>query len=224
MESTLRVVVVVIGLGLWYATQSLLGARVPTAGGGAAGEFLARNDELFAFTEPINRFLQTNPRWADGLLVVSSAVIDAVGLYLLLASVFGPTTRPFLGILILFALRQAMQTLCALPAPEGMIWRYPGVPSLLVTYHVASDFFFSGHTSIAVLGATEMLRLRQPSLRFLGVAVALFEAATVIVLRAHYTMDVFAGVMTALWAAHMSNRLSPNVDRFIARGCGVASH
>jgi len=36
-----------------------------------------------------------------------------------------------------------------------MIWRHPGIPSLLVTYDVATDFFFSGHTAIAVLASIE---------------------------------------------------------------------
>ena len=62
---------------------------------------------------------------------------------------FGGSVRPFLGLVLLMALRQLVQSLCPLPAP-GMIWHYPGFPSLLVTYRVANDFFFSGHTAIAV--------------------------------------------------------------------------
>jgi len=50
-----------------------------------------------------------------------------------------------------------MQAVCALPPPPNMIWHYPGFPSLLVTYHVANDFFFSGHTAIAVFGAIELV-------------------------------------------------------------------
>jgi hypothetical protein len=62
----------------------------------------------------------------------------------------------FLGLLTLYALRQICQGLCALPPPERMIWRYPGFPSLLVTYGTATDLFFSGHTAIAVYGAIEL--------------------------------------------------------------------
>jgi hypothetical protein len=35
----------------------------------------------------------------------------------------------------------------------------------------------------------------------------LFEAATVLALRAHYTMDVFTGLVTGLYAAHLAERL-----------------
>ena len=39
-----------------------------------------------------------------------------------------------------------------------------GFPSLLVTYGVANNYFFSGHTDIAMLRATELVRPVRPSL------------------------------------------------------------
>src|SRR5207249_2901381 len=88
------------------------------------------------------------------------------GIVLLTWSVFGASVRPFVGLLVLFGLRQLTQVLCALPAPVGMIWPQegPGFPSLLVTYGVANDFFFSGHTAIAVFGAIELCRFAQQRL------------------------------------------------------------
>ncbi|HJZ82182.1 MAG TPA: hypothetical protein VKD91_17610 [Pyrinomonadaceae bacterium] len=40
-----------------------------------------------------------------------------------------------------------LQTLCALPQPDHMIWHYPGVPSLLVTY---MDVFAGAVTALLV--------------------------------------------------------------------------
>ncbi len=85
-----------------------------------------------------------------------------------------------------------------------MIWRHPGVPSLLVTYHVANDFFFSGHTAIAVLGAIEVARVAPPWVAAGAALVACLEAATVVTLRAHYTMDVLAAVFAAFTAAGLA--------------------
>jgi hypothetical protein len=113
--------------------------------------------------------------------------------------------------LLLFALRQLMQAMCALPTPDGMIWRSPGWPSLFVTYHVANDFFFSGHTAIAVFGATQLARTKRPVFIAIGIALALFEMVAVLVLRAHYTMGIFTGAVAALWAAHVAERLAPPV-------------
>ena len=84
----------------------------------------------------------------------------------------------------------------ALPAPTDAIWHYPGFPSILVTYGVANDYFFSGHTAIATLGAMELARVGKRWLTVAAAGIVLFEAATVLVLRAHYTMDVFTGLVT----------------------------
>ena len=203
----LRLVVIAIVLGLWFWTQSLIGARIaPTNGIG---------DAVHNWTADLNSYFSQHLGAADALLIVSSALIDALGLFLLARWLFGGTVRPFLGLFLLMALRQLMQAICALPPPPNMIWHYPGFPSLLVTYRVANDFFFSGHTAIAVFGVIELSRLRRNWLTVIAVLIACFEVATVLILRAHYTMDVFTGVVAGLWVAHFAERISPRLDRGI---------
>lgn len=203
----LRLVVTAAVLALWFWTQSLIGGRtVPASGIG---------DALHNLTAGLNSYFSGHPRAANALLIVSSGMIDAIGFYLLGRWLFGGSVRPFLGLFSLMALRQVMQALCALPTPRNMIWHYPGFPSLLVTYHVANDFFFSGHTAIAVFGALEISRLRRNWLTFAAVAIVLFEIATVLILRAHYTMDVFTGIIAALWVSKMSESIAPRLDRLL---------
>jgi PAP2 superfamily protein len=204
----LRLLVTGIVLALWFWTQSLIGARTaPTSGVG---------DALHDLTAGLNSYFAHNLRAANALLIVSSALIDALGLFLLGRWLFGGTVRPFLGLFLLMALRQLMQAICALPPPPNMIWHYPGFPSVLVTYHVANDFFFSGHTAIAVFGASEVARLRRNWLTVVAFAIVIFEVATVLVLRAHYTMDVFTGIVAALWIANITERISPRLDQLIS--------
>ena len=162
---------------------------------------------LHEWTAPWNRYLHAHPRFADATLVVSSALIDLMGVGLIAVSVFGPTIHPFASLVILMLMRQACQAVCVLPPPPGIIWRYPGLPSLLVTYKVGADFFFSAHTGIAVLCTIEAAGT---GIWWLGLAVgllALFQSAVVIVLRAHYTMDVFAAAAAAFCAARLSEWL-----------------
>jgi len=193
---------------LWFWTQSLIGGRaLPDTGIG---------DGLHTLTAPLNQYLHAHPAAANALLILSSSVIDLLGVFLLAGWIFGTTVRPFLGLVILLGLRQVMQALVALPAPPNLIWHYPGLPSLLVTYAVANDYFFSGHTAIAVLGVTELVRLGRRWLKIVACLVALFEITTVLVLRAHYTMDVFAGIMTALCAAYLADRISPAIDNALS--------
>ena len=204
----LRLLVTGIVLALWFRTQSLIGARVALASG--------IGDSLHNLTAGLNSYFARNSGAANALLIVSSALIDTLGLFLLGRWLFGGSVRPFLGLFLLMALRQVMQAICALPPPHNMIWHYPGFPSLLVTYHVANDFFFSGHTAIAVFGAIELSRLRRNWLTLLALLIVIFEVATVLVLRAHYTMDVFTGIVAALWVARFSERVSPRIDRLLS--------
>jgi len=202
-----RLGLVVAGLAGWFWTQRLIGRRAWPVG--------RIGDGLHEWTRPLNRFLGDHPAAANALLILTSAVIDALGMFLLGWAILGPSFRPFLGLLILFVLRQLCQGLCALPPPDGMIWRYPGFPSLLVTYGTATDLFFSGHTAIAVYGSVELARLGGVGLLGLGIAIAAIEATTVIVLRAHYTMDVFTAVIVALWVAGVADAVAPAFDRVL---------
>jgi hypothetical protein len=110
--------------------------------------------------------------------------------------------------------------LCPLPAPSGMVWRYPGVPAILVTYGTANDLFFSGHTAIAVYGAATLAGHWGTWGLVIGLLIALFEALTVLVLRAHYTMDVFTGIVCALWVYSLSGKFAPCVDGVIQHWAG----
>ena len=204
----LRLIVTGVILAIWFWTQSLLGARTPPAIGGIG-------DTLHNLTAGLNSYFAQNSSAANALLIISSAFIDALGVFLLGSWLFGGSVRPFLGLVLLMLLRQFLQALCSLPVPTGMIWHYPGFPSLLVTYHVGNDFFFSGHTAIAVFGATELARAGKRWLTRLAVGVAIFKIAAVLVLRAHYTMDVFAGLLAALCVAQLCSHVSPRVDAWL---------
>jgi hypothetical protein len=188
----LRTLVIGLALTGWYWSQALIGSRRLKDG--------VITDGFHELSAPLHRYLLTHPRSANALLIGSSLFIDCFGLFLIGISILGPTMRPFVAMLIVFAMRQACQGMCALPAPRDMIWRHPGFPSLLVTYSVGTDFFFSGHTSIAMLGAIEIVRVAPGWLGAAACAVAVMEAVTVLVLRAHYTMDI-VGAVCATWCA-----------------------
>jgi hypothetical protein len=200
---------VVVGLGLWFWTQNLIGEQHHEPG--------TIGDTVHNVLAAPNLYLQSHRPVASALLIVSSAVIDGLGVFLLVRSIFGPTLRPFLGLLLLFGMRQLCQLLTTLDPPDGMIWYDPGFPSLLVTYHVATDFFFSGHTGIAVLGAVELARIGGRRWLYVGIAIAAFEATTVLVLRAHYTMDVFTGAVAARYATILAARIAPACDSWLTK-------
>jgi len=196
----LRIAITVVALAVWFWTQARLGAR--------PGVNDTIGDGLHRLTSPLHAYFEKSPRAANALLIASSLGIDALGLFLLGSWVLAGKLRPLTGLAMLLILRQVLQALCALPPPPGMIWHDPGFPSLLVTYSVANDFFFSGHTAIAVFGATELARLHKRWLTSCAILLVLFEITAVIVLRAHYTMDVFTGLLAALCVAAISDPVS----------------
>jgi membrane-associated phospholipid phosphatase len=205
----LRVGIVVVALALWFWTQSLIARKsAPKEGIG---------DAIHDLTARWHSHLLNNPRAANTALIISSLFIDLIGLSLIGAAIFGPTFAPFIAILILFGLRQICQSICTLPPPPGIIWRHPGFPALLVTYDVGNDFFFSGHTALAVLGAI-MAAQYGPLWLAIPIAIIAFgEAVIVLVLRAHYTIDVVAGAFAAFLAANVAEKLSPMVDAWLGK-------
>lgn len=142
----IRLGVVVMALAAWHWTQRLI-ARKSTPRDGLG-------DLVHDLTTRWHGWLSLHDRAANRLLIVSSFFIDVFGLSVIGMAVFGGSFAPFIALLILFGLRQLSQAVCTLPPPPGMIWRHPGCPSLLVTYEVGNDFFFSGHTALdAIAGA-----------------------------------------------------------------------
>jgi len=202
-----RVAVVVGSLLLWYWTQALIGRKAaPTNGIG---------DLVHELTARWHGYFLANPRAANTALIVSSLFIDIIGLSLIGCAIFGPTFAPFLAILIVFALRQICQGFSTLPPPPGIIWRNPGFPALLVTYSVGNDFFFSGHTALALLGAIEAANYGPTWIALIAAIIALGEVLIVLVLRAHYTLDVVTGALAAFLAADIAGKLAPMVDGWL---------
>jgi hypothetical protein len=193
-----RIFITAVILVIWFWTQSLIGHR-PLSNSGIG-------DGMHNLFSSWNQSLHVHPQIANSLLIVSSALIDLMGLFLLGRWIFSGTVRPFAGLILLMGLRQVSQALCALPAPPGIIWRYPGFPSLLVTYNVANDFFFSGHTAIAVFAGLELARLKKPWLTAIAAIAVIFEVVIVLVLRAHYTMDVVTGIFAACCVSFLTSR------------------
>lgn len=201
-----RLGVVVGALAIWFWTQRLIAKT-------DLGEGIG--DRVHLLTARWHAYFQSNERAANRALIVSSLFIDLFSLFLIGVAIFGSTVAPFIAILIVFSLRQICQLCCTLPPPPGIIWRDPGFPALLVTYGVSNDFFFSGHTAMAVLGAIELCHVGPWWLGGLGCVIALGEIVVVLVLRAHYTMDVVAGAFAAWFASDVARSLSPILDEWM---------
>lgn len=202
-----RLLIIAVALIIWFRTQKLIAAR------NDSGKRIG--DGVHRITRRLHHYFATHERSANRALIGSSLCIDLLGLSLIALSVFANSFAPFIAIMIVFSMRQISQLCCTLPVPPRMIWRDPGFPTLLVTYKVGNDFFFSGHTALAVLGAIEICRIAPWWLGAIAVLVAIAEALIVLILRAHYTMDVITGALAAWVAADLAEWIASHSDSLL---------
>jgi hypothetical protein len=196
------------GLLFWHGTQHLIGTRTDT-------DPTRITDKIHIWLENWNKKLAKNDRAVRWLLITSTFLLDMLGLQMMLNTIFGPSTRPFIAMLLVCILRQVNQNISAFPTPKGILWRETGVPSIIVSYSVATDFFFSGHTAMAVLGCYELSYYELPWLNVAAVIVAIYEMFTMLLLRAHWSADVYTGFITALWAGIAAQSIAPSFDKFL---------
>ena len=180
-----------VAIILWFISQKFLGKRVSSADSEI-------RDHVHLLTAKINTHLHSNTKLANFFIISSSFIIDALTAGMLIWSVLGPSVKPLVCMFILFFLRQLNQTITQLPTPKNMIWRNPGFPSIFVTYKVSNDLFFSGHTALATLAALQLISFGNIFLSALAILILAYEVVVVLILRAHWTMDVFTGAVTAI--------------------------
>ena len=93
-----RLAAIILGLLLWHLTQSMIGQRAEAQG-------VAENtivDQAHVLTADWNKYLNENKTAANTLLIISTALIDLVCIWLLVLSIEGKTIRPFVALFILF--------------------------------------------------------------------------------------------------------------------------
>ena len=203
----IRAAIVAGGIVIWFWTQSLIGKKAAATDG--------IGDLVHNLTARWHAHLTANPRAANAVLIISSLVIDLTSLALIGAAIFGHTFTPFVAIIAAFSMRQICMGFITLPPPRGFIWRDPVFPTLLVTYDVGNDLFFSGHTALAVLGAIHAAHAGPLWLAITAGIIAVVEALVVLILRAHYTLDVVAGAFAAFVAYDIALALSPALDAWL---------
>lgn len=194
-----RVAIVVAMLSAWFVTQAWLApASDNIAVVAISSASYQIHDQSHVWTEPMHDWLSNHSFQLRLILTLSSTLIDAAGVYLLLGGIIGATTEPLLAVTLSFGFRQICQNICILPVPSTNLWQDPQIlPSLLVTYDIGTDLFFSGHTVLSVLTALRVQRMCSWWMSVLTWLVAVFQVILVLTLRAHYWMDVFTAVFVA---------------------------
>jgi len=207
VAAAIKTLLALLLLAAWHGSQTILDQAKRALGGTSF-------DRGHSLLQPVNDFLHHHDRIANAVLILTSGHIDFVLCGMVLWGILGETIRPTIAIFFLLVFRQLSQLLVAEPVPSGMIWHYPGFPSLVVTYYTTFDFFFSGHTASATLSALEIGRRGYKNKIFVTLAVlmVLVEVLCILSMRFHYTADVITGTFASVTAFVLAEKLAPGLD------------
>ena len=173
-------------------------------------------DKLFDFTSGLNQYFEVHDTERHLIEATSSFLVD----FLLVAfsvkyALWGKSWREVICSSCFYTVRAAVQGIFLMGFPENYIWDYPGVPSLTVPYYRTADFFYSGHVGIMTFCALENYNSGYYKLMVLSVIATLFEFFVMVVLRAHYSIDLISGVVFAHYIWILSGRASKYIDSWL---------
>lgn len=191
-EIIVHTIIFLVAFVLYRYTQQLIERNNKSI------ENVSVNDRLLncKLVTKINEYLSNNKTILKILFIMTSLMIDVGALIVLMKYiVWGEYKTP---VILLFGmlLRQINQLITKLPAPDKLLWFYPGVPSICVTYDVSTDFFFSGHTFFALTVGLDFYNSEYFIVKLYSLFFVFLEIIFVIVTKSHYWMDVYAAIAT----------------------------
>lgn len=189
-----RILLISWGIILWFSSQSFLSTYLTGTG---------NYDTLHYLLSSLNEYANNTPIFAEILLVSSGIMVDIAAITIICMFIIGILPiRTIMAMFSIFAFRQICQILVALPAPNGMVWFTPRIPSLLVTYSTGSDFYFSGHTSICAFMLFTLWSRVQLSkyIQTYLIIQLIWQIICIMILRSHWTQDIITGILVA-WIA-----------------------
>lgn len=172
-------------------------------------------DRLQTLTASWNAYLQTGGWAPNALIILYSALGDVYVLFFFITALWSSSLRMILPLFVFLFFRQVMQVLVTFPIAPGMIWHYPGLPALFAAYNISNDFYFSAYIGINLLITLKLLEYKNWWLTLLGFFIVFIEAFISIILRVHFTPDIYTSIITAIFVFLYVFPLSDKLERFL---------
>lgn len=178
------------------------------------------NDKLMKLTDPINQFLIENEKGRKAFTIISSLLIDLVFLGLMTYWIlFVRSWRVVVAYLCFYLTRMLVQAMFILSFPEGYTFLDPGFPSLFVSYAKTSDFFYSGHIAMPLIAGLEFLKNQMVPCAIVCFCVSLLEGSFMLFTRAHYSIDLVAGLIFAHYFYLLADKYIHYLDEPFFKAC-----
>lgn len=167
------------------------------------------DDNSFAMTENFYFILKQYAIIRNFLLIVSSGLLD-MSLTTLAYSwiVNGKTWRPVLTLSLFFGFREVCGFIFEIREDEDMLWRYPGFPSITVSYHENKEFFYCGTVGLFLICALELKDFGYSILSFISTFGCILQSLLLLSLRAQYYLSLLCGLMAAHYLHIISDRFN----------------
>lgn len=203
--ASIRIVGIFVLMKLFATTQQILGEHEPVS---------RIVDISHEYSAAWNEYILTHPELSDKIMIFSSLLVDLSVAYLGVVSLFSKGWRTGVAASIVILLRQICQFTIEFPIPDGIYFKDPGFPSVFVTYDVKTDFYFSGHTSLMVVCALDIIRRnRNVFLTLLLFSLCVFQMGVVLVFRFHYIPDVITALFAAFASTYLGGKIGAQLDR-----------
>lgn len=99
--------------------------------------------------------------------------------------------------------------------PPGFFWGSPYFPSLIVSYLITNDFFFSGHVGMPLITGLHYYHLEKKKMSILCFCTVFVEAFLVLITRIHYSIDVVVGLSFSHYVFILVNHYVKYIDNWI---------
>lgn len=174
------------------------------------------DDKMFTFTKDINRYITSNSILHDGYLITAGFLMDcAIFLGFAYFALVFKSWRMIISLGTLYLVRGFIQETYVMGHPEEYSFHYPGIISVSVPYFKTHDYFFSGHVSLPLIIGVEFFKNKYNKLSFFCFFVACYEMVMMIILRGHYSIDLYAGFIFSFYFCRISEYVVPYVDSFL---------
>lgn len=173
------------------------------------------NDTLFNFTIEIRNYLSKDKHLKNMIMITAGALEDAsVVLGFIFFAFYFKSWRMGFSLFFCYSIRMIIQQLYLMKIPDDSLFEHPGFPSLVVPYYSTSDYFFSGHVSLPIIIAHEFWvdGGKFQFIAYLEYFTAFFEAVMMILVRGHYSIDLYAGIIYSLLSCKITDLYIGYID------------
>jgi hypothetical protein len=159
--------------------------------------------ELFDYTKIISQ----NPTMRNFILISNAAVLDCLFILFCIEFIAGRFTfKPVINFILFIAIKSLVIIFTTIEKYSiNLFNQSPGIPSLLVAYDKSEQFIASYPGYAIIIGLAFWKRCRLIS--YIAYAHAIVLSATLMLLRANYSIDICIGLILAQYTSYLSDML-----------------